>query len=357
MELITEKTEWNSILQQFPKVNDIYFDYDYFDIYGQYFNAEPEAIVWEDQHISVFWSHLVRDIPKELANDQTLFDLITPYGYGGPLIYYKTNDNLDIRKSLHSFMKKYLEFAKKKNYICEFIRFHPVIKNWEPFCEDFRDVIILDYNNDTVYVDLSHDLGQIWREMRKGHKYNIKKTEKENCEVKILENPSEDEIDAFISLYYITMENCHASQKYFFPPSFIKDHFSQLSAVLMKIDYCGKLIGASMFITGGSYVHYHLSSSNNDFKGIYPSEFIIWNAIKWAKEKNFTFLHLGGGLGKNDSLFDFKKGFSKATNPYYTGKIIFNSEQYDALTKLYNNQNTNNKFFPAYRNELSDTII
>ncbi|HAW58156.1 MAG TPA: GNAT family N-acetyltransferase [Bacteroidales bacterium] len=357
MKVITERAEWNNILQKHQEASDIYYNYDYFDIYARHFNAKSEMIVWEDQHISIFWPHLVRDIPNKLVNNRRLFDLITPYGYGGPLICYNTNDSSDIQRSLHIFMKAYLEFAKEKNYICEFIRFHPLIKNWEPFCEDFLDVIAFDYNNDTVSIDLSCDLEQIWREFRKGHRYDINKTERENCEVKILSDPSERDVDAFISLYYATMENCHASQKYFFSPSFIKDHFSQLSAILIKIDYCGKMIGASMFITGGSYIHYHLSGSNNDIKGIYPSVLIIWEAIKWAKENNFTHLHLGGGLGENDSLFNFKRGFSKATNPHYTGKIIFNYEQYNALIKLCSNSNINNKFFPGYRSELSDTII
>ena len=357
MEVITERTEWTNALKQFQEANDIYFDYNYFDMYARHFNVHPEAIVWEDQYISVFWPHLVRVIPNKVEDNLQLFDLVTPYGYGGPLVCYNTNNGPNIRTSLHSFMKAYLEFARRKNYICEFIRFHPLIKNWKPFCEDFHDVITLDYNNDTVSIDLSRELDQIWEGLRKGHRYNIRKTERESCEVKILQNPSETDIEAFISLYYATMENRHASQKYFFRPTFIKDHFSQLSAILINVDYCGKLIGASMFITGGSYIHYHLSGSDNNVKGVYPSAFIIWNAIKWAKKNNFTCLHLGGGLGTNDSLFNFKNGFSATINPYYTGKIIFNHEQYDALTKSCGNLNTNTRFFPAYRKKLNDTII
>jgi len=357
MEVITEKTEWDSALQQFQEVSDVYYDYNYFDIYARHFNVIPEAVVWEDRHISVFWPHLVRNIPNKIENNLRFFDLITPYGYGGPLICYNTNNASEIRSSLHSYMKAYLEFAERKNYICEFIRFHPLIKNWEPFCKDFHGVIAFDHNNDTVSVDLSCELDQIWGDFRKGHRYNIRKTEREECEVRILQKPSETDIEAFISIYNANMKNCHASRKYFFPPSFIKDHFSRLSAVLININYHGKLIGASMFISGGSYIHYHLSGSNNDIIGLYPSALTIWNAIKWAKENGFTGLHLGGGLGRNDSLFNFKRGFSKAVNPYYTGKIIFNREQYTALTKSCDNLNTNTNFFPAYRSELSDTIV
>lgn len=357
MEIVTERNEWNQVLKQFPKINDVYFDYDYFSIFSCHYNAKPETLVWEDQHVSIFWSHLVREIPNTLGNDKRFFDLITPYGYGGPLINYKSNNNSKIQESLQSFMKEYFEFAKKRNYVCEFIRFHPILKNWEPFLEGFQKTITLEHINDTVQIDLSKDLDQIWQEIRKGHKYNIKKTERENCEVKVFENPSEYDIDAFISLYHQTMKNNCASNKYFFTPSFIKDHFSRLSTALIRVDYCGQLIGASMFIAGNSFVHYHLSGSNKDYKGVYPSELIIWNAIKWAKERKFRIFHLGGGLGKNDPLFNFKKGFSQITAPFFTGKIIFNHKHYETLKNFNMNLNINKDFFPAYRNEKSDTII
>ena len=357
MKIVTERNEWNQVLQQFPNINDVYFNYDYFNIYKCHFNAEPEAIVWENKYISIFWSHLVREVPHKAGSNRNFFDLITPYGYGGPLISYKDSDKAKIRESLDQFMKEYIEFARKKNYICEFIRFHPILNNWEPFLEGFQKTITLEHINDTVQIDLTKNLDQIWQELRKGHKYNIKKTERENCEVKLFENPSDADIDAFISLYHETMKNNCASNKYFFTPSFIKDHFTRLSTILIRVDYCGQLIGASMFIAGNTFVHYHLSGSNKDYKGVYPSELIIWAAIKWAKEREFRIFHLGGGLRKNDPLFNFKKGFSQITAPFFTGKIIFNSEHYEQFTNFNKPLKTHYDFFPAYRSEKSETII
>jgi|GEM_PF-1069903 len=357
MDIITKRADWNNVLQQFQNTGDIYYNYDYLSIYVENFDAESEAIIWEDQHVSIFWSHLIRVIPNILGNSPASFDLISPYGYGGPLINYKTDDSLKIRNSLRSFMEEYHRFAKSNNYICEFIRFHPVLRNWKLFSDDFKNVIALDHYNDTVYIDLSADLDHIWQEMRKGHRYNIKKSVREGCDVKILSNPSDSDINEFISLYYSTMERVQSSKKYFFSPSFIKDHFSKLHATLIRIDYDGKLIGASMFISGKSCVHYHLSGSNNTIKGVYPSELIIWNVIKWAKERNLKYFHLGGGLKMNDSLFSFKSGFSNKKAPFYTGKIIFDHEKYDLLIKSCNNANLNQNFFPAYRSDQNDTII
>lgn len=357
MDVVTERVEWNHVLQQFSNANDIYYNYDYFDIYVKNFGVKSEAVVWLDQYISIFWSHLIREIPNTFDNPLISFDLISPYGYGGPLINCKTNNRLNILNSLRSFIEEYLEFARSNNYICEFIRFHPILRNWELFSDGFQNIIALDHSNDTVYVDLSTNLDQIWQGIRKGHRYNIKKTMHEGCEAKILLNPSDSDIDEFISLYYSTMKKCQASKKYFFQPTFIKDHFSQLSATLVRIDYDELLIGASMFIAGKSCIHYHLSGSNNTIKGIYPSELILWSVIKWAKEKNLKYFHLGGGLKINDSLFGFKNGFSNKKLPFYTGRILFDYEKYEILTKSCNNTNLNQNFFPAYRNNQNDAII
>ncbi|WP_343089274.1 peptidoglycan bridge formation glycyltransferase FemA/FemB family protein [Methanocalculus natronophilus] len=357
MEIITEKDEWNRVLTRFSNFNDVYFHYEYFKLFANHYNAKPEGLVWEDQHVCIFWSHLIRGIPNTLNDTHNYFDLITPYGYGGPLIHYKNDDISKRTKSLQLFMRDYYHFAKENNYISEFIRFHPVLKNWETFSEGFENHISLHYNNDTVLIDLRNDLDKIWQGIRKGHKYNIKKTKRENCEVKISENPLESDIDEFISLYYDTMKNNCASDKYFFAPSFIKDHFSSLFSVLVEVNCSEQLMGASMFIAGNSIVNYHLSGSKKNIKGVYPSETIIWNAIKWAKNNDFTYLHLGGGFGESDSLFNFKKGFSNTITPYYTGRIIFDDAKYREFSQFCTFNNAENTFFPAYRYGQSHTII
>lgn len=357
MKKITDQKDWNQVLKLFPEMNDVYFSYEYFKIFAEHYNVKFEGFFWENQHLSIFWSHLVREIQNISDNSDQFFDLITPYGYGGPLIHCKSKIVSRIKDSLHLFMEDYYKFAREQNYICEFVRFHPILKNWELFSEGFQRQILLQYNNDTVYIDLSNDLDNIWKEIGKGHKYNINKTDKENCKIILSETPLDCDIEAFISLYYDTMEKNCASDKYFFTSSFIKDHFSHLFSLLIAVECSDQLLGASMFITGNSIVNYHLSGSRKNIKGVYPSDFIIWSAIKWAKNHNFSYLNLGGGFGKNDSLFNFKKGFSKTIAPYYTGKIIFNVEQYEKLSKKCNQQDSQEKFFPLYRSGQHQAII
>ena len=354
MNTITDRIEWNSLLKgEFSEYNDIYFRYEYFELYKRHYGVEPEGIFWEDGNVKIFWTHLIRDISKiEQFKDFKYYDLTTPYGYGGPIIT-KTEDKEEINKSLKEFFEDYGNYALRNNYVCEFIRFYPIFENQNFFNRIFN----VEYLNDVVMVDLSKDLEEIWKDIRKGHKYNIKKSVKEGCKVKIISKPLIRDIEDFVGLYYETMDKNKASKKYYFSMEFINDHFNLLNAMLIEVKNKNRVIGTSMFIYGDKINHYYLSGAAYGFKSLYPSDLILWGAIKWAKENGFKYLHLGGGRGKNDSLFEFKKGFSKEILPFYIGKKIFNMEAYQKLLTLNPTSIRPNNYFPAYRKGCDEKIV
>ena len=355
MNIVKGRIEWNSLLkEEFGKYNDVYFKYEYFELYKRYYNVEPEAIFWEDKNLKIFWTHLIRDISRiEQFKDFKYYDLTTPYGYGGPLTITKTEDEEKINKSLKIFFEEYKEYALKNNYVCEFIRFHPIFENWK----FFNGILEIEYLNDVVIVDLAKDLEEIWKNIKKGHRYNIKKTIKKGCEIEIINKPSIGDIEDFLNLYYETMDKNKASKKYYFPLEFINNHFNLLNAILIKLKYEKRVIGASIFIFGDKIIHYYLSGTAYAFKSLYPSDLILWEAIKWAKENDFKLLHLGGGRGKNDSLFEFKRGFSKDIIPFYIGKKVFDVKAYQALLTVNPMPKTSDEYFPAYRQGLDEKIV
>ena len=352
---IEDRIVWNSLLEEeFSEYNDIYFRYEYFELYKKYYNVEPEAIFWENKNIKIFWTHLVRDISKiEQFKDFKYYDLTTPYGYGGPLIITKTRDEKEINESLKEFFGAYTNYALENNYVCEFIRFHPIFENWKSFDRIFN----AEYLNDVVIVDLTKDLEEIWRDIKKGHRYNIKKSIREGCTVEVISEPSKNDIDDFIKIYYHTMDKNKASKKYYFPIKFINNHFNLLKIILIEIKYNNRIIGASMFIFWDKIIHYYLSGTSYDSRSLYPSDLILWESIKWAKENSLKLLHLGGGRGKNDSLFEFKKGFSNDIMPFHIGKKIFNIEAYHALLTINPMSATPNNYFPTYRQGLDEKIV
>lgn len=350
MIVIDNKLEWNRIInEEFREFSDIYFKYEYFKLYQKHYSVRAEAIFWEDKNVKIFHARLVREIPyKDYEN---YYDLTTPYGYGGPLIINKNNNNINIiKKSIINFYKKYIHFCEKCNYTCEFIRFHPIYENHIYF----KNIIPIEYINDVVVVDLVPSLEEIVKKIKKGHRYNIRKTIREGCNVTIVSNPSTRDLEDFINCYYNMLSRHAASKKYYFSINFIKDHFKLLNSILIKIIYDNLCIGSSIFIVGHRIVHYHLSGAYK-IKGLYPSDLMIYEAIKWSKENGFKYLNLGGGRGRNDSLFKFKAGFSNIYKKFYIGKIIFNKKVYSDLVSITGVNNTN--FFPAYRAKLNNTIV
>ena len=354
MMVIENRNEWNKILEEeFDNFDDIYFRYEYSELYRKHYSVYPEAIFWEDKNIKVFLVHLIRKISSEINSKLGSYcDLVTPYGYGGPLVIKKTDINeKGVKKSVTEFYRSYIKYCSDNNYVSEFIRFHPIFGNQRYF----KNILNVEYVNDVVVINLKQNLKDILFNVKKGHRYNARKTIREGCEVLITVKPKKSDVSDFIGCYYDMLDRNNSQKKYYFPPQFIRDHFELFDSVMIKVTHKDVCVGAAIFIAGSSILHYHLSGSFK-IKGIYPTDLIILEAIKWAKERGFKYLHLGGGRGRNDSLFKFKSGFSNIYKKFYIGKLIFSERVYNKLVRLAG-VNPDVKFFPAYRAKLNDTIV
>lgn len=354
MDKINTKTEWNSILKvHFLDLSDIYFDYDYFDLYAKTYNSKVEGLFWEDENLKIFWTHLIREIKRiKTYENYDFFDLVTPYGYGGPLIINKTNKLKSLKNSIKIFFEEYKKYSLDNNCVCEFIRFHPIFKN----CELFTEIFNIQYLNDVVVVDLNQDYQDIWKNMTKTTRYYTRKALKEFEKFIIVDNPSDVEISDFLSLYNDTMDKNKATKKYYFPFDFIKKHFEFGALLIYCKDKNDTLGSSAMFLKGTWIMHYHLSSTNYLFENS-PSRGVLWKAIELSKENGLKWFHFGGGRASNDSLFDFKKGFSKTYLPFYMGKIIFNTKIYNELSLQNSFAKQNPNFFPLYRVGYDENII
>ncbi|ABO34817.1 conserved hypothetical protein [Methanococcus maripaludis C5] len=354
MEIIRGEKEWNKLIKSdFENYNDVYFNYGYFNLYKMHYGTDFEGIFWEDRNIKIFLSHLIRDICK-IKNLENFdgYDLTTPYGYGGPIIVKKTNEPEKIRKSISDFEKEYQNYCLDEKYICEFFRFHPIYENHICFSKIFNT----QYLSDIRYIDLNQNIDTIKSNFKKGLRYNIKKSKNEGCDLKIIENPSSEDIDHFMECYNSMLCRNESSEKYHFSKQFIMDHFKFIKTFLILAYYQKKVVGAGIFFKGETIMHYHLSGTLK-LKGIYPNDLILWESIKKSKDLGLKYFFLGGGVIKDDSLFEYKSGFSKLDMPFYIGKKIYDQNKYNQLVKHLNLVKPLNKdYFPEYRT-FDSTIV
>ena len=127
---------------------DIYFEPDYARLYETEDNRAVEYR-FECEYGAVTNLFLKRRIPVPLPDGEPYYDLITPYGYGGPVIH-RTSDK---EKLIASYMEDFRTFTKRENIVAGFVRFHPLIGNGS----DFQDAYGAVYDRKTVGTNLTYE--------------------------------------------------------------------------------------------------------------------------------------------------------------------------------------------------------
>ena len=292
---------------------------------------------------------MIRDIAedkrfKDKIETKSLFDITTPYGYGGFIIEGIPNDN-----NLKKFNKEYSDYCRSKNIISEFVRFHPVLKNSKINSEIYE---VIDLGK-TITMDLISK-EQIWNDLSSKNRNVIRKAIKSGVEVYWGRSP--ELIDEFIPLYNATMNKDEATDYYYFNKEFYNCVLEDLkyNSLIFYALYDQKVISISMIIYGNDKMHYHLSASDRKYQNLAATNLLLYEAACWGCENGFKSFHLGGGLGsKEDSLFKFKKAFNKNSETYFSiGKKIFNQEKYYDLIGIREKDTEDNvetSFFPRYR--------
>jgi len=310
---------WEKIIGDPAPPWDIYWEYSYckaWEIEGAGYSRMFSYVRGDSVWFHVF---LLNPIP-----DTDYFDIQTPYGYGGPLT---NNSDPDF---IFEASQAFGEWARSNRVVCEFIRFHPILKN-ESFVSD--SLLTIEENRTTVFIDLRLSEEQLYEEMDASFRRGIRKATVNR--LRFQELRINEYLPQFVSLYNATMRRVEAGPFYFFKP----EHFAALSdsrlkpALLGVFDVEELLAGALLFV-GDEIVHYHLGASDPRFLEKRPNNFLFYNMVLWAKNKKpCKILHLGGGFEKNpgNSLFKFKASVGKGRALFNIGKRIWNETVYREL--------------------------
>jgi lipid II:glycine glycyltransferase (peptidoglycan interpeptide bridge formation enzyme) len=327
---------------------DIYFTPQYCKIYENNGDGILKNFSMNSRYGKVYYNFLIREIDWVIDNKR-YYDITTPYGYGGPLFYdYETDE--DLKNLILEFKEEFEEYCQENDIVSEFIRFHPLIKNYL-FMDNYMEI---SHIRDTVYIKLDSEK-QIWHDMESTCRNKVRKAEKNNVYIEL--NNSEESLQTFIKLYNRTMVKNNAISYYFFKDKFFYDTMELLKGniYIFNAVYDSKIISSALIMKYNEFAHYHFSGADPEYLKLAPNNLLLYKVALWAYENGCKYFHLGGGyLGNNDSLFEFKKSFSKNNLlKFYIGKKIHNKEIYIKLTeeweKVNNNKEKKNNFFPIYR--------
>ena len=302
--------------------SDVYFTPEYNSLYQNYGDGEACCFVFEKYGDFVMYPFLRNPItPLGYKLDKEYFDIQGAYGYNG--IIASNHDS----KLINAFWESFDAWCQENDVVAEFSRFHPLLNNQVLASPKMKTL----YSRHTVALDLTD--GDIWMNQISSKNRNmIRKAEKEG--VTIVES---DDYETFRRLYNGTMINLHAESFYFFPQSYydeFKQSFKDNSLLCFAI-LNGKIIAGSMFMYSDDYAHYHLSARDRDYSRYAANNLILWYGIQKAKERGCKWIHFGGGTTgeDNDSLFKFKREFSKSLCEFWIGKRVHNQLIYNQIVE------------------------
>ena len=343
---LDDSAEWAEWLAQVG-TRDVYFLPEYAQVWGTIEGGTSYLFVHANEVGVFLYPFRLRSLAEAVGLEDFAgwFDITSDYGYGGPVVSIRRGG--ESSRFVIEALREFDGVCADLRVIAEFCRFHPLLANHRRFEVVYHPL----FCNQTAMMDLTLSEQELWRQVRKGHRYDLRKAEKNGVEIAVSTKLEDSQL--FYDLYLQTMLDVGAPEYYHFSPRFFESMMKSLSGhiVVFLANYGGRTTGASMFMYGDEFFHYHFSGMDRRFQNITPNKLLLYRAALWAKERGFSKFHLGGGYSGSDrdSLMQFKGGFTKLRAEFYVGKRIHNQGVYRDACRVAGVDPEKNRFFPAYR--------
>lgn len=335
--------EWDGVVRSFGN-----YDVFYLNGYVRAFmnenpkNGVPILLYYEngtDRAVNVVFK---RDVAKDeklsgKVPENTYFDLISPYGYGGFLGEIRDYSALNTA---------YNEYCISRKYICEFVRFELFGDYYKHYDGE------VETRTHNVVRNLEMSIDEMWMDFKQKVRKNVKRANSYNLEI-IIEN-TDEHLQDFLDIYYSTMDRSNAEGEYYFS----RDFYEVLNGMKDNIMYFhvlseGKVISTELVIYGAENCYSYLGGTYRDYFDLRPNDFLKFEIIKWAKEKGLKNFVLGGGYGADDGIFQYKTCLApNGIVDFYIGRKVFDKQNYDMLVQLRAQDQPDcvtSPYFPRYR--------
>jgi hypothetical protein len=294
------------------------------------------AVVSSDGEVLVL-PFMARDLPRGAAG----CDVTVPYGYPGPVC---SSRDEAVQSAL---VGELLTGFRAMGAVTVFLRCHPFYGVGLQALEPHGDVVV---HGDQVYLDLDAAPQAIEDSFRPDHRRTIRILRREGFGLRV---DAAGDFDAFPALYRENMVRLGADAYYHFPDAYfdairasLADNVHMVTATAPD----GGIAAMALVLVCGGIAQYHLSCTTTALLKMAPSKLSILGMAELCRDLGVSVLNLGGGVGgANDSLLEFKAGFSKARAPFATARFVLDEGRYAELGA---GISAPPGFFPAYRTEL-----
>ena len=331
----SERDEWSERLARFPsRMQDIYYSPEYVNLYNDD-GRTPVCFIYSEGEKIYLYPFLLQQIPQL----HSCSDIITPYGYGGPI--YTSNSREFLARAYECFKSGISE----RNVVAELIKFHPILNNQQAL-KDVIDGSVMAVCP-TVYAisDISDDHRWI-KVYTHANRKNINKAMRNGAQIRIGQSP--EDWSEFIRLYEKNLLFNDSRSEYYFSESYysairdtLEGHYKIFSVIIDCV-----VVASILVLLGKQYAHCHLLGTDPEYRNVGVTNFLHHELILWCKSNGYNILHMGGGRSnsESDSLLKFKKNFSSELAIFHIGECVHDSGKYKLLCAQWESENPQSEF-------------
>lgn len=299
----------------------------------------------------VLYPFFLREIDAELtaaAGGERMFDIISPYGYGGPLHWGIS----DIDGASAQFWRMFDLWADENSVVSEFSRLTLFTETMLPYQGTTR-------RRQTNYVrDLSVPADDLGQKVAPKVRSNVRRALREGVTTVI--DTEGEFVDDFVRIYTETMERRDSADWYRFERPFFEGIHAALPGQFAYVyaQHEGRLVSVDLLLFGREDGYYFLGGAEAAAFGVRPNDLVKMESMKWLQAQGRRRYVLGGGVTAEDSLERYKRGFAlEGQYDYFTGERILSPGRYEELLEAHRRRLAANgldfdeasDFFPAYR--------
>ena len=198
-----DRDRWNAVGRRI----DAYYTAEYASVFSDAEDGLAYAYLVEDRWGNhILYPFVRRDLSKleHIGREgQGLFDIVTPYGYGGPA-YLGADSCRD--EMMSGFRRSFSRYCSRESVVSEFVRYHPLIRNYLYESGDVDIALI----RTTIVMRPSTDEQIIMSRLPSKTRNMVRRAVNAGVTVRFTLSPDDEELQTFIRLYSDTMNRRHA---------------------------------------------------------------------------------------------------------------------------------------------------
>jgi len=270
-------------------------------------------------------------------------------GFGIPVPALAKGLSPKIQKKVQNFIYDYTDQQAQSLGVKKAIfRFSPLapgfLESELPPANYLTKYGYLDRSFDTQIADISPSIETLKNSVRKGHKYDINKSSRVlDINISYSDSASREMFDLYCEMHRKDAGIYTRSQiTYDLMFEWIKLGYAVLLGA--KAKETSQFTGFAYFITYKNGIYYASASKKNDLSEVSTAHFILWEAVKWSKERNIKYFEFGWQFyrptfhyntsKKECDISEFKRGFGGERIPQIVAEKYYDSELFEKEYRL-----------------------